>query len=81
MDYAHNIAVLEENTLNFVQVAYLSGCVKTEDGSTIQHDPGEYDNCVAGSKKYRADIAEIFHNKIWDRPATKRKATWKANAF
>ena len=81
MGYAHNIAVLEENTLNFVQESYIAGCTGSEDGKDAPQDQKAYDRCVTGSQKYRADIAEIFHNKIWDRPAPKRKAAWKVNSF
>jgi hypothetical protein len=67
--YAHDPAVLEENTLNFVQESYIAGCTGSEDGKDAPQDQKAYDRCVTGSQKYRVDIASIFHNKIWDRPA------------
>jgi len=82
MGYAHNIAVLEENTLNLVQITYVSGCVRIKDNPPVlKPSQKDYDHCVVGSKEYRADIAQIFHDKIWDRPASKRKAVWKVNSF
>lgn len=72
MSYAYDPAVLEYNVLNFIETANLSGCAGPD---------RSYQKCAEKAKKYRNDMSEIFHNKIWDRPAPKRKVLWKANSF
>jgi hypothetical protein len=54
----YNIHTLEENALDFTQIAYEAGCVKVKQDSKF--------DCRALSKDYRAEIEKIFHNKIWE---------------
>ena len=74
MLHIHDPAILEENTLILVGVSYVSGCVGTKrDKNLSKISRPSYDECVSDSQKYKTDISEIFHDKIWERPPSKRK--------
>lgn len=56
--YAYNPRNLEDISLDFIQLAYENGC-------TLQG--GKEQPCVVKATKYKKDIEEIFHNRIWEK--------------
>lgn len=55
--YAFNLDVLEENSLQQAKISYLAGCSKF----------GDYSECIKYSELYKKEIEEIYKDTIWNK--------------
>lgn len=55
--YAFNLDVLEENSLQQAKISYLAGCSRF----------GNYRECSKYAEDYRKEIESIYKDNIWNR--------------
>lgn len=54
----HNFTQFENQTLNFIEISYVNGCV----ANTVT----DYDLCLHNAKEYRNEIEDLYRNKAWN---------------